>query len=292
MPQTSPDGLMAPSGGGDDFRRPAAAPDALLPRWGTREFNVDSLVAALTQIFAGNLTLGAKLLFTTAASLLVPGATSFSFRNNADSATNVSITDAGLVTVARSNLALTLGNLIFGAASAKVIPGATSLLIRDNGDANTNLSILDNGNVTARGNLAGVAGTFSGAVSGTTGTFTGAVTTTAVLAPSNGAAVAADGAITITAANKTYFITKAGVAAMTIVDPTATTHDFVTLSFVAATANAHTLSNAVGSGFFSSGGSSKDVATFGGAIGDGLTIIAYQGKWYIDPRGVTNITLG
>ena len=105
-------------------------------------------------------------------------------------------------------------------------------------------------------------------------------------------AVAADGAITVTAYNKAFFITKAGVAAMTIVDPTATTHDGVTLSFVATTANAHTLSNAAGSGFFSSGGASKDVATFGGAIGDGLTIIAYQGKWYIDPRGSTNITLG
>lgn len=105
-------------------------------------------------------------------------------------------------------------------------------------------------------------------------------------------AVTADGAITITAYNKTFFVTKAGVAAMTIADPTATTHDGVTLTFVATTANAHTLSNAAGSGFFSSGGASKDVATFGGAIGDGFTIIAYQGKWYIDPRGSTNITLG
>lgn len=105
-------------------------------------------------------------------------------------------------------------------------------------------------------------------------------------------AVSGDGAISVTAYNKTHFITKAGVAAMTIVDPTSTTHDGVTLTFVATTANAHTLSNAAGSGFFSSGGSSKDVATFGGAIGDGLTIIAYQGKWYIDPRGSTNITLG
>jgi hypothetical protein len=106
------------------------------------------------------------------------------------------------------------------------------------------------------------------------------------------AAVTADGAIAISATNKTYFITKAGVAAMTIVDPTATTHDGVTLTFIATTANAHTLSNAAGSGFFSSGGGTKDVATFSGAIGDGLTITAYQGKWYIDPRGTTGITLG
>lgn len=106
------------------------------------------------------------------------------------------------------------------------------------------------------------------------------------------AAVTGDGAITIPAYNKTHFITKAGVAAMTIVDPTATTHDGVTLTFVATTANAHTLDNSAGSGFFSSGGGTKDVATFAGNIGDGITIIAYQGKWYIDPRGSTGISLG
>lgn len=105
-------------------------------------------------------------------------------------------------------------------------------------------------------------------------------------------AVTANGAISIPTYNTHYMITKAGVAAMTIADPTATTHDGLTLTFVATTANAHTLDNSAGSGFFSSGGATKDVATFGGAIGDGLTIIAYQGKWYIDPRGVTNITLG
>lgn len=105
-------------------------------------------------------------------------------------------------------------------------------------------------------------------------------------------AVTADGAITITAYNKIFAITKAGVAAMTIVDPTATTHDGVELTFIATTANAHTLDNSAGSGFFSSGGATKDVATFGGAIGDGLTIVAYQGKWYIKPSSDKNITLG
>lgn len=102
-------------------------------------------------------------------------------------------------------------------------------------------------------------------------------------------AVSADGAITIPAYNKDHFITKAGVAAMTIADPTPTTHDGVTLTFIATTANAHTLDNSAGSGFFSSGGSSKDLATFGGAIGDRITIEAYQGKWYI--KDSLNITL-
>jgi hypothetical protein len=105
-------------------------------------------------------------------------------------------------------------------------------------------------------------------------------------------ALAASGAITIPAGNTNYFFTAAGAAAMTLVDPTATKHDGLTLTFTATVAMANTVDNSAGSGFFSSGGASKDVATFGGAVGDGFAIIAYQGKWYIDPRGVTNVTLG
>jgi hypothetical protein len=103
-------------------------------------------------------------------------------------------------------------------------------------------------------------------------------------------AVSADGAISVPAGGTDYFITKAGVAAMTLVDPTATTHDGLHLLFIATTANAHTLDNSAGSGFFSSGGSSKDIATFGGTIGDRIEIVAYQGKWYIVDS--LNITLG
>lgn len=108
--------------------------------------------------------------------------------------------------------------------------------------------------------------------------------------PSPVAAITADGAVTIPAFNKKFFFTKAGVAAMTIADPTVTTHDGVTLTFIATTANANTLDNSAGSGFFSSGGGTKDVATWGGAIGDRFTIVAYQGKWYIEDS--LNITLG
>lgn len=104
-------------------------------------------------------------------------------------------------------------------------------------------------------------------------------------------AVSASGAITVVAYDKHFLITKSSAAAaMTIVDPTATTHDGVTLTFIATTAQAHTLDNSAGSGFFSSGGASKDIATFGGAIGDYIRIVAYQGKWYI--AGTLNITLG
>lgn len=98
-------------------------------------------------------------------------------------------------------------------------------------------------------------------------------------------AVTADGAIAIPPGDKTYFITKAGVAAMTIAAPTVTTHDGIRLTFISTTAQAHTLDMA------SSGinGGSADIGTFGGAAGDGVTIQAYQGHWYEVPGGNTNV---
>lgn len=100
--------------------------------------------------------------------------------------------------------------------------------------------------------------------------------------------VADSAAIAIPTANNTYFITKAGVAALTIVDPTAGTHDGRELTFISATAQAHTLSNAAGSGF-NAGGAGSDIGTFGGAIGDNITIVAYNGKWLVKDK--TNVTL-
>lgn len=103
-------------------------------------------------------------------------------------------------------------------------------------------------------------------------------------------AVSASGAISIPAGDTTYYVTKSGsAAAMTLADPTATTHDGLTLTFISTTAVAHTLSNAAGSGF-NSGGSGADVGTFGGAIGDGITVTAYQGKWYVISK--VNVSLG
>lgn len=97
--------------------------------------------------------------------------------------------------------------------------------------------------------------------------------------------VTADGAVAIPSVNTTYYCTKAGVAAMTLADPTATTHDGLRLTFIATTANANTLTNTTG---FGAGGGSLDVATFGGAIGDNIVIEAYQAKWYVvSTRNVT-----
>lgn len=98
--------------------------------------------------------------------------------------------------------------------------------------------------------------------------------------------VTADGAIAVPPGDTTYFITKAGVAAMTIVAPTATTHDGIRLTFISTTAQAHTLDMA------SSGinGGSADIGTFGGAAGDGVTIVAYQAHWYEVPGSNKNVT--
>lgn len=93
-------------------------------------------------------------------------------------------------------------------------------------------------------------------------------------------AVTGDGAITIPNGNTTYFITKAGVAAMTLADPTADDDDGLRLTFMATTANAHTLDNSAGSGF-NAGGAGADEGTFGGAIGDSIVLEAYQGVWYV-----------
>jgi hypothetical protein len=101
------------------------------------------------------------------------------------------------------------------------------------------------------------------------------------------AALAGDGAITPGAANVTYYITKGSAAAITVADPTATTHDGATITVVSTTAFAHTVSNAAGSGF-NAGGAASDVGTFAGAKGDTFVFTAYQGKWYAEIlKGVT-----
>lgn len=85
-------------------------------------------------------------------------------------------------------------------------------------------------------------------------------------------------------------VTKAnGAAALTIAVPTATTHDGVTITVVSATAQAHTVTaTTVG---FNAGDAASDVGTFGGAIGDGFTFVAYQGEWYVMPGTNLNVTL-
>ena len=97
----------------------------------------------------------------------------------------------------------------------------------------------------------------------------------------------ASGAVTIK--EGLVLITKSGVAALTIADPTSGVHDGLQMTFISSTAQAHTLSNAAGSGF-NAGGAGTDVGTWGGAKGDGMQITAYGGVWLCN--WLRNVTLG
>ncbi|HYC54519.1 MAG TPA: hypothetical protein VEL28_06255 [Candidatus Binatia bacterium] len=81
-------------------------------------------------------------------------------------------------------------------------------------------------------------------------------------------------------------LTKAGVLALTLAAPSAAI-DGYTISFIARTANAHTLTYSAG---FSGGTTSNDVATFGGAVGDSLTVKAINGTWA--PIATNGVTFG
>jgi hypothetical protein len=73
----------------------------------------------------------------------------------------------------------------------------------------------------------------------------------------------------------TEFITKAGVAAMTLALPIAGTNDGVSLSIVSTTANAHTVTTpATGLN------GALHIATFAANIGSALELVAYNGSWY------------
>jgi hypothetical protein len=101
--------------------------------------STDTLTVAATPTFATDIVLSA------AASRVVPGATSFAIRNNADGADNLLVTNAGSVTVrngltvttggatvSSGDLSLTNGYLIMGVAASRIVPGGTSLSLRNN----------------------------------------------------------------------------------------------------------------------------------------------------------------
>lgn len=96
--------------------------------------------------------------------------------------------------------------------------------------------------------------------------------------------ISADGAITISAG--VVFVTKADVCAITIDNPP-TNMTGAELKIVSTTANAHTVTYTAG---FGGGTTSRDVATWGGAINDGMVIVAYNGVWYVS--STRNVTLG
>lgn len=98
----------------------------------------------------------------------------------------------------------------------------------------------------------------------------------------------ANGAVTIPSnrGHHIVLLTKAGVAAMTLAAPDNPDDNGARITFIATTANAHTVTaTTIG---FNEGNTTSDVATFGGAIGDGFECVAYNGEWYT--THVTNVT--
>lgn len=121
-------------------------------------------------------------------------------------------------------------------------------------------------------------------------TISGTLATTGVTTSTGGALIpvqvaSANGAITIR--NGIVAITKGTAAAMTLAAPTATTHDGIVLYIDSHTAAAHTVTIANG---LRGAGAGADVGTFGGAIGDGIVLYAYNGAWYPVPGTNTNVT--
>jgi len=167
-----------------------------------------AITFSVSQTFAAGIAVTGAITMATSTSQIVPGATSFSVRNTANSADNLLVSDAGAVTVRNGltvtaggatitaggltvtagNVAITAGALTFGAATSQVVPGATSFAVRDTANAQNNLIVLDNGNTTVRGNLTVSGGTLTvGTLAGLTGAFqvNNLVGTTAGVVPTN-----------------------------------------------------------------------------------------------------------
>lgn len=96
--------------------------------------------------------------------------------------------------------------------------------------------------------------------------------------------MAANGAITIRSGIVT--VTKSTLCAMTLAAPTMADNGKV-LIIDSATAAAHTLTI---TGGLRGAGAGADVGTFGGAIGDGVTLYARNGAWYVVPGTNLNVT--
>lgn len=106
------------------------------------------------------------------------------------------------------------------------------------------------------------------------GAFTGQTKKQALLADFN--VLSASGAIPPNLPGRSI-ITKAGVAALTLAAP-AFADDGMKMQIISTTANAHTIT---ATGLFADGAGHVNLATFANQIGASITLMAYQGKWYV-----------
>lgn len=96
-------------------------------------------------------------------------------------------------------------------------------------------------------------------------------------------AYAADGALEIK--THTAVLSKGSAGAYTLRAPTAAeTGTLITI--ISSAAFAHTVT--VATAGFNALGAAGDVGTFGAALGNGVTVVAYNGNWYVQSNiGVT-----
>jgi hypothetical protein len=100
------------------------------------------------------------------------------------------------------------------------------------------------------------------------------------------AAQTTEGAITL--GHKIVVLTHADAGAYTLAAPTADTHDGMVMTFTAGTAAAHviTATDLIHDGVT---GGAKDTATFAAYLGASLTLVAYQGYWYVLSKNLCTI---
>ncbi len=97
-----------------------------------------------------------------------------------------------------------------------------------------------------------------------------------------------NGAITIK--HGIVLLNKSSAIAATIANPIVGTDDYKRLLIVSVTAQTHTVTSAEGFGNPTADciKEGEDVATYAGAIGDALSLIAFNGAWYIQGKhGIT-----
>lgn len=112
--------------------------------------DVGDITARRNIVSTNNLVSNNDLLFNAASARILPGATKLTFRNFLDTFDNLSINDAGQVTVRDR---VTAPSFYGSTAATKLVPGATSFSHRDSTDNFDNLLITEAGDVTARGIL-------------------------------------------------------------------------------------------------------------------------------------------
>lgn len=98
----------------------------------------------------------------------------------------------------------------------------------------------------------------------------------------------ADTTHAIPIAGGTVVMTKGSASAFTLAAPTATTQDGTRMTFLNGSAYAHVIT---ATGLIHDGvtGGAKNTATFGAFLGASLTLVAYQGKWYVESKNVCTI---